>query len=153
MIKRSDCFSALFFLFVSLFVCQQSLEIEVGTLGQPGPGLLPFGVGVGIGLLALRRLLYATFSKERGDEVGESEHTFRKGRLFLVCLLLFSYTIAVKPFGFFLSTFVFVILMLRLIESGRWWRTVVSAVLITCGNYLLFEVWLRVGLPKGFWGW
>jgi len=151
--NRSDRFSALFFLFLSLYVCQQSLEIEVGTLGQPGPGLLPFGVGVGIGLLALRRLLYATFSRERRDEVGESERTFRKGRLFLVCLLLFGYTISVRLLGFVLSTFVFVILMLRLIESGRWWRTVVSAALMTCGNYLLFEVWLRLGLPKGFWGW
>ena len=150
--NRCDRFSALFFLFFSLFVCQQSLEIEVGTLGQPGPGLLPFGVGIGIGLLALRRLLYATFSKERRDEVGKSERTFRKGRLFLVCLLLFGYTISVHPFGFVLSTFVFVILMLRLTESGRWWRTVVTAVLVTCGNYLLFEVWLRLGLPKGFLG-
>ena len=150
---KSDWFSALFFLFVSLFICQQSLEIEVGTLDQPGPGLLPFGVGAGMGLLALRRLLYAAFSKERGDEFGESKQDFRKGKLFLICLLLFSYIIAVKPIGFFLSTFVFVILMLRLIESGRWWRTVVSAVLITCGNYLLFEGWLRLGLPKGILGW
>ena len=150
---RGDRFPALFFLLLSLFVCQQSMEIGLGTLGQPGAGLLAFGAGAGIGLLALWLLIHSMGSKESQNEAVDSQRTLRKGRLILICLSLFGYTIAVNWFGFVLSTFLFVLLVLRLIESGRWWRTVTSAVLIAAGNYLLFEMWLQLNLPKGFFRW
>lgn len=147
---KGDFLSSIFFLFLSLFICHQSVDIGLGTLRQPGPGLLAFGAGAGIGVLALALLFRSIISKEDQDEVSEEEGALRKGRLILICLSLFGYTIAVNWLGFILSTFVFLLFILRAIETERWWRIVVKAILITIGNYLIFVVWLGMNLPRGF---
>ena len=50
--KQGDRISAIFFLTLSLFVCGHALQIDIGSLQQPGPGLLVFGAGAVVGLLA-----------------------------------------------------------------------------------------------------
>jgi putative tricarboxylic transport membrane protein len=151
--KSSDRFSSLFFLVLSLFICQQSVVIGVGSLGQPGPGLLAFGAGAGIGVLAIWFLIQSFVSKESRSEVAQNGRTLRRGRFLMICISLFAYTIAVNWLGFVLSTFLFIIFILCLIESKKWWRTLIKAALITIGNYLVFVEWLGLRLPKGFWAW
>ena len=150
---KSNRSSALFFLLLSIFICQQSVVIGVGTLSQPGPGLLAFGAGAGIGVLALWFLIQSFVSKESRSEVAQNGRTLRKGRFLMICISLFVYTMAVKRLGFVLSTFLFVLFLLRLVESKKWWRTLLEATLITIGNYLLFVEWLGLNLPKGFFAW
>ena len=150
---KSNRSSALFFLLLSIFICQQSVVIGVGTLSQPGPGLLAFGAGAGIGVLALWFLIQSFVSKESRGEVTRHGKTLQRGRFLMICTSLFVYTIAVNWLGFLLSTFLFVIFILRLIESKKWWRTLVEALLITIGNYLFFVEWLGLSLPKGFYAW
>ncbi len=149
--KRSDRVSALFFLLLSLFLCQQSIGIGLGTLRQPGPGLLAFGTGAGIGILALWLLIQSIISKESRGEASFDERAPQKGKPLVICLSLFGYTIAVNWLGFVVSTFIFVLFMLRLIEPERWWLRVMKATLITIGNYMVFVMWLGIDLPKGFW--
>jgi putative tricarboxylic transport membrane protein len=151
--KSSDRISSLFFLVLSLFICQQSVVIGVGSLGQPGPGLLAFGAGAGIGVLAIWFLIQSFVSKESRSEVAQNGRTLRRGRFLMICISLFAYTIAVNWLGFVLSTFLFIIFILCLIESKKWWRTLIKAALITIGNYLVFVEWLGLRLPKGFWAW
>ncbi len=127
--------------------------IGLGTIRQPGPGFLPFGSGGLIGILAFWLLIQSIISKESRSKVGFDERALQKGRLLLICISLFGYTIAVNCLGFVLSTFILVLSILRLIEPERWWRIVMKATLITIGNYIFFIVWLDVYLPKGFLPW
>ena len=151
--KNGTRISSLFFLVLSVFICQQSVVIGVGNLSQPGPGLLAFGAGAGIGVLAFWFLIQSFVSKESRSEVAQNGRTLKRGRFLMICISLFVYTIAVNWLGFLLSTFLFIIFILRLIESKKWWRTLIEAALITVGNYLLFVEWLGLSLPKGFWAW
>lgn len=152
--KNSDRIPALFFILLSLFICQQSIVIGLGTLHHPGPGLLVFGAGAGIGVLAFWFLIRSLVLRKqiRGEVVGD-ERTLRKGKLSLICLSLFGYAFALNWLGFLLSTFVFILFVLLIIESKRGWRILVKGVLITIGNYLIFVEWLGVNLPKGFLPW
>ena len=146
--KKGDCFSALFLLMVSLFVCQQSMVIGIGNFRKTGSGLLPFGAGAGIGVLALVLLFQSTVSKKGQNEV-DHKRTFQKGRFFTVSLSLFAYAIAVNLFGFVFSTFGFTFFIQYILKFGRIWRMIINAILITAGNYLLFVVLLEMNLPKG----
>jgi hypothetical protein len=148
---RSDRTSALFFIGLSLFVCQQSATIGIGTLRKPGPGLLAFGAGAGIGLLSLGLLIQSLTSKAKGIKPVHTESLTHRVKFVLICLSPFAYMMIINWFGFAFSTFLFVIFLLYAIESERWWRMVLKAVLITIGNYLIFVVWLGLSLPKGFW--
>lgn len=149
--EKSDRTSALFFIGVSLFVCQQSTTIGLGTLRKPGPGLLAFGAGAAIGLLSLGLLIQSLISKAKEMGLGHSDRMIHRVKFLLICVSLFTYTIIINWLGFALSTFLFVLFLLYAIESERWWRMVLKAVLITIGNYLIFVVWLGLSLPKGFW--
>ena len=147
MVNR-DRLSALFFLMFSLFVCQQSMVIGLGTLRHPGSGLVVFAAGAWVGILALVLL-----TQSRRIELQEEERTSEKGKVWLISLSLFGYAVAVNWLGFVLSTFVFVFIILRLIEFERWWLIGMKAALITFGNYLVFVVWLGLSLPKGVLSW
>ena len=75
--SKSDPYGALFFLGLAVYICQQSMGIGVGSLRRPGPGLLSFGAGAGIGLLALAFLI-GTFCK--GKAGSEEPRASANGR-------------------------------------------------------------------------
>jgi hypothetical protein len=149
-LPRSDRAAALFFVGFSLFICQQATRIGVGSLRRPGPGLLALGAGAGIGLLALAVFIRSFLSKPAID-VDQDKKNDRRVKFFLICVSLFVYATLISWLGFALSTFLFVFFLFQSAESERWWRSLVKAVLITIGNYLVFVVWLGIHLPGGFW--
>ena len=144
----SSMIFALFLFSLSLFVCQQSVVIGIGTLRQPGSGLLPLIAGIATGILVLVSLFQSIASKEHQTEVPIRE-TVRKGRICLIGLSLFSYTVGVEWLGFVFSTFIFVLFLLYIIECGRIWHMGLKAAVITAGNYFIFVVWLGLPLPRG----
>jgi putative tricarboxylic transport membrane protein len=152
-LKDSNRISSLLFLALSIYVCQQAIVIGVGSLQRPGPGLLSFGAGLGVGCLSLWLFLETFISKKPRKEMAQTISNLNKSRFIMVCVSLLVYAIAVNWIGFVLSTFLFMIFLLRLIESHKWWITILEATLITMGNYLLFVVWLGLSLPKGFFDW
>jgi putative tricarboxylic transport membrane protein len=155
-LRKRDRVPALFFLVFSLFVCQQSVGMDLGTFRQPGPGFLSFSAGAVIGILAFWFLIQSTISKGSRGKAGPSEDregTLAKTRPLLICLALFGYVIVFNWLGFVLSTFLFVLCVFPVAEPQRWWRVVMKATLITIGNYVVFVVWLGVDLPKGVLGW
>jgi putative tricarboxylic transport membrane protein len=149
---RNDRISALFFLGLSLFICEQSVVIGLGTPDTPGSGLLSFGAGAGIGILALWLLIQSFRSKKTHDEV-QGDGPFRWGKFLGVCIGLFGYAIVVNWLGFVLTTFIIVFVLFHLLEEKKWWLTMIEAALIAIGNYLFFVRWLGLILPRGFLGW
>jgi putative tricarboxylic transport membrane protein len=149
---RSDRISALFFVCLSLFICEQSVVIGLGTPDTPGSGMLSFGAGAGMGILAIWSLIQAFRSKKTHDNV-RRDGSFRWGKFFLVCLCLFGYAIVVNWLGFVLTTFIVVLALFHLLESKKGWLVVIEAALIAIGNHLFFVEWLGLSLPQGFLGW
>jgi putative tricarboxylic transport membrane protein len=152
-LTKGDRISGLFFLALSLYILQQSVIIGLGTLRQPGPGLLSFGAGTVMGLLACWLLFRSAVSKEQQPNGSRHASESRKVRLLLISLSLFAYAVAVRRLGFVCSTFLFVFFILGMIEAERWWRIAIKAALVTLGNYLVFEVWLGMRLPQGLLSW
>jgi len=149
---RSDRISALFFVCLSLFICEQSVVFGLGTLDTPGAGMLSFGAGAGMGILALWSLIESLRSKKTPDAV-QGDGAFRWGKFLLVCLCLFGYALVVDWLGFILTTFIVVLALFHILESKKGWLVVIKAALIAIVNYLFFVKWLGVSLPQGFLGW
>ena len=67
--------------------------------------------------------------------------------------ILISYAFVVGFIGFILTTFLFLIIWMAVIERLRW-RTIISiSIGTTVGLYLIFSFFLEVPLPRGFLGW
>lgn len=63
--------------------------------------------------------------------------------------LLFAYVLALQPFGYILSTLLFVVATMRTVGHPTWWGTIAFAGGLTTVTYLLFEHAFDVELPPG----
>jgi len=70
----------------------------------------------------------------------------------LALLVLFSYPLLLKVFGFILSTFLFLFFLFKAMEPRKWFTLVVISLVGSLTCYLVFQVWLRVSFPKGILG-
>jgi len=147
-IKKSNR-SSFFWLFFSVFICLESYRLNLGTLSTPGPGLFPFGAGLTLGLISLT-LIFKSPLKNDTESMGNK---LQKGyRILLVLLALIAYGLVLEWAGFLIATFCFMVFLLKIIVPQRWDKVLMFAILSSIGSYLVFEVWLKAQLPKGFLG-
>jgi putative tricarboxylic transport membrane protein len=67
--------------------------------------------------------------------------------------LLLAYALALQPLGYLISTAVFLVIAILLLEPVRPIRALVVGIAGAAFLYLIFRVWLRVPLPGGVLGW
>ena len=136
--------SGLFFFGLSLFVLWESLRLELGTLKQPGSGLLSFCAGVILSALSLVLI-------HRGWGVRESRKHL-PGRVILALICLFAYSLVLDKVGFVVATFFLVGILFHLGEPRRWWVLLGISALVTFLAYFVFGVLLHVYFPRSFLG-
>jgi hypothetical protein len=141
--------------FGSLFVIgawQQGLVKK----GVPGPGFLPFICGIaliGISLMVLIPALGKDKNK-KGEEAGQEQFFPEKKsgrRVGFALAAPILYAIFLPYLGFLLTTFVFMLFMLRLMEPQKWSRVFLLSFFTAILAYLLFGA-LEVQLPRGILG-
>ena len=73
-------------------------------------------------------------------------------KIALVLLSLLLYAFFLERLGFILTTFVLVTFLLGCIEDINWFRSLGVASAAALASYAIFELWLKIRLPKGFFG-
>lgn len=149
--KFPDRWSSLSLIFLSILLCIESYRLKLGSYYAPGPGFLPFWIGLIIIILSL--ILF--FQSVRMDQEENIENILMERNwknILLLIASLFIYTLILEKLGFVISTFVFIAFILRLVETKRWPVVVNVAVAAALGTYLIFEVWLQTQLPRGVLG-
>lgn len=131
---------------LSVLICLESSHLKLGTYHNPGPGFLPFGVGMVLGFLSF--ILFFQSFKEKQEKENPLEEK-RWKNIFLVLAFLFTYAFLIEKIGFVISTLLFVGAIMKIIEAKRWLVVIVVSVAASFGTYLIFEVWLQTQLPKG----
>lgn len=126
-----------------------AVRLSMGTLKHPGPGFFPFLLGVVLILFSIALVL-------EHWEKDEKPQPFWPARTWLRPLLgvasLTFYALLADFGGFLITTFLFLVLWMAVIERLRW-RTVLSiSIATTAALYLIFSFFLEVPLPQGFLG-
>ncbi len=69
------------------------------------------------------------------------------------CILgLCCYGLVLETLGFIIASIAFMFLMLKILDAG-WSRSFLIPLIVVPTAYQVFSVFLRVPLPRGFWGW
>jgi putative tricarboxylic transport membrane protein len=144
--------SAIFFLFVGVFLSLYARSAEIGAWNKPGPGFLPFWGGIVLTVMSGALLLRTFWGK-----LPPITHSFfpwadswRRAAATFAALIV--YNLLLTPLGFTLTTFLFVGFLVRFIFPQTWTRTLVVAVLSALAARLLIINFLETQLPKGFLG-
>jgi putative tricarboxylic transport membrane protein len=148
---KYDRISALFLIGFAIAICVESIRLGQGSLSTPGPGLIPLGCGLILGILALI-LFICTFKKvtEVREVLWRSGTKWRK--LILTFASLIGYAFLLDLLGFRLVTLLWMAFVCLAVGNMRWKMTVFTSVVTTLACYILFEHYLGIRFPIGIFG-
>ncbi len=148
--QRLDKIGAIVCLAIAGIALWQSVKVPMGSIRQPGPGFLPFWVGVILALLSAVLWFQAGYRKPAVETArffsGEGKWPY----VVAAGVGLLIYTFLLEPLGFIISTFFLLIFLFRVIGKQKWWVGVTGSILVTFFTHLIFRVALKVQLPRGF---
>jgi hypothetical protein len=158
MVPRKEITSSLIFILLGAGYLVYNTNYPLDTLNNPGPALFPLILGGILTLLAIYQLIHV-FRKNRVKKCqGKVQPQSVRGALqswknesgpLILAGAFAIYLILIPWIGFFTSNFLFVVICSRLIGARDWKRPFSLAIGIDLFCYLLFEIWLKLSLPRG----
>ena len=122
----------------------------MGKFKHPGPGFLPFGLAIVLILLSLL-LIFINWKEPKSSVIFWPHRTWLRP-LLGVGVLVF-YALVIGKLGFIITTFVFLLIWMGVIERLRWQTIFSISIGTTLALYLIFRLFLEVPLPLGFLKW
>ncbi len=148
--KRYDRICAIIFLGIGVLAIILSAGMPMGRISKPGPGFMPFWVGVILALLSTGLLLGALFRKGGDEKISFLGGEQRWPAVIWTVGSLLGYGFLMEPLGFIISTLILLLFLFRYIGNQKWWVACMGTVLVTLVAHLIFKVGLQVQLPRGF---
>ena len=145
--RRWERIAASFLIFLGVGAAVLAYRLGFGDLHHPGPGFFPFWLSIFLAGLAFIYLFTKLGLDSKPGRLWEKGGWIRPS---LAALVMFIYTLLMGELGFFSATFLLFLAWLILIEREKWLTIGVVSVLGTFTLYIVFTVFLRVPLPKGF---
>ena len=146
---KYDRMSSLFFMGVAISICEESIRLGAGSLSSPGPGLIPLGSGLILGIIGFI-VFVRTFFKDSSEGKGSLWMQRARWRNIVAALLsMAAYAFLMDLLGFKLITFLWMAFVCRGIGKIGWVKTIFTAVTTTFLSYLIFERYLGVRFPHG----
>lgn len=139
----------MFWIGLGIFVMAHSYSLGLKGITGPGPGLMPFLVGLLLLLVSVYLLALFLFKRRDGNEAreeGESKVKFRK--ISLVVASLIAYALFMEKLGYLITTTLLLVSLLKGMGSKKWTSVVMVSVLTSLITYFAFT-YLRLRLPMG----
>jgi putative tricarboxylic transport membrane protein len=146
--KKYSIIPALVWVGLSLFVMIFSYRMGLGGFHNPGPGLMPFLLGLFLFPISLYLLITSVLRKEEGVEApqeGGGQTNYRQMGLILISL--FVYAFLLEKLGFLITTFIFLVLLFRSV-GNRWITVLAASVSTVLAAYFVFT-FFGVRFPEG----
>jgi hypothetical protein len=144
---RDDQVSGAALAIAGVLIALQSWQYPIGSLAEPGPGYLPFALGIALaGFGALIAVAGGRSPAFRWRHFGDG----LKGLAILAGLGFAA--LALERLGYRITIAVLLLYYLGVLERRPWLRTLVLTAIVSLGSYYVFARLLRVPLPIGVFG-
>jgi putative tricarboxylic transport membrane protein len=150
-VGRIFLYCNLFWVLFSLVTCIEAYRLNLGTVHEPGPGFFPFGAGFIMLLLSLAALLMSVGKKQKVEATSRQE-TFRWWNIVIILAAITAYALSLEKIGFLINTFLFMCLLLKVVEPQTWKTAIIGGLITTLLANLIFNVVFRTQIPKGILG-
>ena len=150
--KKADLITGFVLLALSGYVVWESWMMPASATFGPGSGFLPLWLGILMAVLSVMLITGTSFRKPDPDEQAPFPVGQALTRVSAVIVGLAIYISLMEVLGFVLNTFLFVSYLMLAVEREKWKLAGVVALLTTAGLYIIFQVLLRITLPKNMFG-
>jgi len=138
---------------LSLWLIIEANKFDYRMMYTPGPGFLPFWLGVSLGMLSLYLIVHPFFQKNRKEPKAKILPGWKTLlRVGLILLIFSGFILLMTTLGFSLAVFVSVALILFVLEAYGMARSIIYGILYSGLFFLIFRYWMGVDLPKGWVG-
>jgi putative tricarboxylic transport membrane protein len=150
--RQADVGVALVLLVLAVLVAGSALQLDIGW-GMNGPqgGFFPFWLAVGLALCCLAILVQAL----RDTSPTSHQPLVRPGGwvpLLKVAVPATAMVALTEIIGLYLAAGLYIGIYMRWIGKHPWLLVVVVSIGVPLSSYLIFEKWLLIPMPKGWWG-
>lgn len=132
---------------LGIFVSILSLQLGIGNIRNPGPGLFPFGLGIIFVLLSVFILLEALLSPALKDS-RDILATVNFQKVIVVVAVLVAYALSLRFLGYPIAMAAALALLFRIGGYRSWARIMLYAAAIVILTHFMFSS-LGVQLPRG----
>ena len=140
---------ALFWVVLGILLCYGATQLGLGSVTEPGSGFIFFWSGLILVILSF--IVFAEDRRSTEEMVHETGDT-NWAKIALVILSLVLYAFFLERLGFVMTTFVLLSFLLGWIGGTNWVRSLGVASAAALGSFAIFELWLKIRLPKGIFG-
>ena len=149
--RRILLYANLFWLLFSLFICVESYRLKLGTIYTPGPGFFPYSAGLVMLILSLVALLQS-IRKKNDVEKKPRQEPLRWWNIVIILVAITAYAFSLEKIGFLINTFLFICLLLKVVEPQSWKTAIIGGLITTIAANLVFNVIFRAQIPSGILG-
>ena len=147
--RTLDIAVAIFFLVVCAIVMTDSMRIGIAWTPNEGPqpGLFPFYIVVAMGIASVVNLARALPHTEEGGEVAVTLPGLKRMAAIFVPAVIF--VLATHYIGIYVSAAFYIGTFMVSFGKFPLWKAAAVSLGIAIVNFMMFEVWFLVPLPKG----
>jgi putative tricarboxylic transport membrane protein len=139
----------LFWVALGILVCYGATQLGLGSVTEPGPGFIFFWLGLILVMLSVAALVE---SLRNSESILHETREMNWVKIVLVLLSLLLYAFFLERLGFVFTTFLLLGFLLGWVEQTSWTRSLGIATAAALGSFAIFELWLKIRLPKGIFG-
>ncbi len=149
--KHVRLYCSLFWMLFSFFVCEQAYRLKLGEVRKPGPGLFPFCLGAVMFLLSVIAL-FQSLGRMGEMHKGTDGERFRWWNIVVILAAIVAYALTLETVGFVIDTFLFICLLLKVVDPQSWKTTLLGGAISAVAADLVFNVIFRAQIPTGILG-
>ena len=149
--RRILLYANLFWILFSLVTCVESYRLKLGTINAPGPGFFPFTAGFIMLILSLAALFQSIRGREKEEKTLRQE-PLRWWNIVIILATVTAYAFSLEKIGFLIDTFLFMCLLLKVVEPQTWKTSIIGGLITATAANLLFNVIFKAQIPSGILG-
>jgi putative tricarboxylic transport membrane protein len=142
----------LFWVLFAIVTCVESYRLNLGGVNNPGPGFFPFCGGFVVLVLSLAALFQSIAKKKKDAGETSRQGPLRWWNTVIILAAIAAFAFSLEKIGFLVNGFLFICLLLKVVEPQTWKTAIVGAVITTVAANFLFNVVFGAQLPRGVLG-
>lgn len=152
--KKWDFLPGMVWMGLGIIIIIGSLQLNIGSFKNPGPGLFPLIIGVALVGCSISIVISSVLifgAKGSMEEISETQGKINLIKVVLVLIYLIVYAFLLEKIGYILTTFIIFLLMFKTMGSIKL-RTILLILFLIVGiSYFAFVKLLETPLPSGIW--
>lgn len=146
--REPDFLSGLFLFLLGTVLCLLSWQMGLGVLSKPGPGFMPFLVGLVLASLSFGLVIQVLLK----NTVASWKMGIKWGKILCALGLMVAYGFLIERIGLILVTFLFITFMMKYVGSLSWLKSFLGGAISSLASYFFFVYLLKTQIPHSFRG-